>query len=220
MLNEYFNGVCQVIFKHGGTVDKFIGDAVFAIFNAPRLQKNHHRRAVACALEIDQFTQTFAAEQAAKGRTFGTTRIGVHSGWANVGNFGSDMRFEYTALGDAVNTAARLEGLNKYFGTRIAVSGDTAKRCRKLPFRPLGSVVLRGKTEPIEVFEPLTIEQAGSDYMKTYRKAYALLTKGDREADALLRSLHAADPQDPCVSFHLDRIADGVVSHHIEMADK
>jgi class 3 adenylate cyclase/CHASE2 domain-containing sensor protein len=220
MMNEYFNGLCAVIFKHGGTVDKFIGDAVFAIFNAPRLQKDHHRRAVACALELDAFAQSFMAQQAEKGRRFGITRIGVHSGWANVGNFGSDLRFEYTALGDTVNTASRLEGLNRFFGTRITVSGATAKRCRRQPFRPLGRVVLRGKTEAIDVFEPVTVEQAKSDYMQTYRKAYALLAEGDRSADDLLRSLQTLDPGDPCVSFHRDRIAEGVVSNHIEMADK
>jgi adenylate cyclase len=220
MLNEYFNGMCGIIFKHGGTVDKFIGDAVFAIFGAPRPQKDHQRRAVACALELDAFSQSFLAEQIAKDRRFGLTRIGVHSGWANVGNFGSDERFEYTALGDAVNTASRLEGLNKYFGTRICISGSTVRRCRQQSFRPLGSIVLKGKTEPIDVFEPLTGERARSNYMETYRKAYALLSEGDRAAEGLLKSLQDSDPDDGCVAFHLERIATGVRSSHIEMADK
>jgi class 3 adenylate cyclase len=220
MLNEYFNGMCGIIFKHGGTVDKFIGDAVFAIFGAPRPQKDHQRRAVACALELDQFSQTFLGDQIAKDRRFGLTRIGVHSGWANVGNFGSDERFEYTALGDAVNTASRLEGLNKYFGTRICISGATARRCRRQPFRPLGSIVLKGKTEPIDVFEPLTGERAGSDYIQTYRKAYALLAEGNGAADGLLKALREADPDDGCVAFHLERIAEGVRSSFIEMAEK
>jgi len=220
MLNEYFNGMCGVIFKHGGTVDKFIGDAVFAIFGAPKQQKDHHRRAVACALELDAFAQSFLEAQIAKGKRFGLTRIGVHSGWANVGNFGSDERFEYTALGDAVNTASRLEGLNKYFSTRVCVSGSTAVRCRRQPFRPLGSIVLKGKTEPIDVFEPLTADRARSEYMRTYGKAYKLLSEGDQAAEDILRSLQEADPEDGCVTFHLERIATGVRSNHIEMVDK
>lgn len=99
LLNRYLDGVCQVIFKHGGTVDKFIGDAVFAIFNAPREQSNHAQLAVACALDIDIYAQAFIESERANGSDFGMTRIGVHTGEANVGNFGSADRFEYTALG-------------------------------------------------------------------------------------------------------------------------
>src|SRR6202040_13660 len=121
----YLDGVTQIVLELDGTIDKYIGDAVFAIFNAPADMPDHCQRAVRCALEIDRFAQDFRAEQAKNGIIFGTTRIGVNTGAAVVGNFGSRLRFEYTAQGDAVNTASRLEGANKYLGTRICVAGST-----------------------------------------------------------------------------------------------
>ncbi len=220
VLNEYFNGMCKIIFEHGGTVDKFIGDAVFAIFNAPKETEEHARNAVACALKLDGFCYSFYQEQIAKGRRFGITRIGVHCGWASVGNFGSDERFEYTALGDAVNTAARLEGLNKYFGTRLCVSGGTLGAEFDLPHRPLGLIVLKGKTEALEIVEPLTDERSASDFISSYRQAYALLEKGDPGAEPILRQLAQQEPDDGAVKLYLERIESGLMSNYIEMHDK
>ena len=146
VLNAYLDGVTQIVLRHEGMVDKFIGDSVFAIFNAPVDLANHAQRAVLCALEVDDFCNAFSEENKAKGIDFGITRIGVHTGVAVVGNFGSSARFNYTAQGDAVNTASRLEGLNKHFGTHISVSGATRAQCEGIQFRPLASVVLKGKT--------------------------------------------------------------------------
>jgi class 3 adenylate cyclase len=97
LMNAYFDGVCNVLLRHDGTVDKFIGDSVFAIFNAPAEQADHAARAIQCALEIDRFAEAFRAEQFGHGVDFGVTRIGVHTGRAMVGNFGSTARMEYTA---------------------------------------------------------------------------------------------------------------------------
>jgi adenylate cyclase len=220
VLNDYFNGMCKIIFEHRGTVDKFIGDAVFAIFNAPKETADHARMAVACALKLDQFAYSFFQKQTNLGRKFGVTRIGVHCGWASVGNFGSNERFEYTALGDAVNTAARLEGLNKYFGTRICVSAATLGSRFDLPHRPLGHIVLKGKTEAMEVMEPLTEARASSGYIQSYLEAYDLLAKSDPGAEAILRSLAEEDPNDGVVKLYLERIAQGYASNYIEMTDK
>jgi len=222
LLNRYLDGVCQVIFKHGGTVDKFIGDAVFAIFNAPREQENHAQLAVSCALDIDIYAEAFIAAERANGGDFGMTRIGVHTGEANVGNFGSADRFEYTALGDAVNTAARLEGANKYFGTRVCVSGAAAKLCSgdQPAFRTVGDVVLKGKTEPLELFEPMTPERAASPHIKRYHEAYALLKANDPQAEAAFEALYEEEPSDGLVAWRLEEIRSGNLSTRVEMHDK
>ena len=140
VLNSYLDGMTNLVMKHGGMVDKFIGDAVFAIFNAPLDLADHQSKAVQCMLEMDAFSEEYRKKQHAEGVPLGITRVGVHTGVAVVGNFGSHARFTYTASGDAVNTAARLEGINKYFGTRLCVSGVTKSRLQghQVPSHRLG----------------------------------------------------------------------------------
>ncbi|MBF0272579.1 MAG: adenylate/guanylate cyclase domain-containing protein [Magnetococcales bacterium] len=218
LLNRYLDGLCQVILKHEGTVINFMGDAVFALFGAPAHQDDHPCRAMACALELDTFAEAFRLEAEHNHIPFGVTRIGVHTGFAAIGNMGSEVRFQYTSLGDAVNTAARLEGLNKFTGARVAISGETTSRCPHLPARPVASVVLKGKSHPIAVLEPLTPEQARSPAMLRYQEAHALLAAGHPEqAEPLFRSLAATDP---CAGFHLDRIQKGARDVTMRMESK
>src|SRR5580700_5950319 len=106
ILNEYLEGVCAAIFAHGGLVNAFLGDGVLAFFGAPQPQVDHADRAVAAAFDIDRFTQRFSEEQRAQGLNFLHTRIGIHTGFAFVGNIGSHSQrhLQYTALGDILNT--------------------------------------------------------------------------------------------------------------------
>jgi adenylate cyclase len=220
LLNAYLDGVCQIVLKYDGTVDKFIGDAVFAIFNAPTEQIDHPARAVKCALEIDVFAERFRAEQNAQGIALGVTRIGIHTGRATIGNFGSLSRMEYTALGDAVNTASRLEGLNKYFGTRICVSDVSREKCDGIAFRPLGLVTLKGKTVAHAVYEPFDATTADADYVSRYEQAYASLAQRSPAALELFGALHAAQPGDSCVAMHLERLRSGETGAEIAMTEK
>lgn len=220
VMNRYLDGMVNIVFRHGGTVDKFIGDAVFALFNAPRDQQDHTLRAVSCALELDAFAQSFLKAEEEAGRPFGMTRIGVHAGPASVGNFGSEARFEYTALGDAVNTAARLEGLNKYFGTRIAMSGVAAMASPSIPRRAIGRIVLKGKTEPIPVFQPLSAEQAASPFMSRYQAAYEAMRAGDAGALPAFEALAAEDSEDGPTRLHLSRLQRGETGDIVVMGDK
>jgi class 3 adenylate cyclase/CHASE2 domain-containing sensor protein len=221
LMNRYLDGMVKLVFAHGGTVDKFIGDAVFAIFNAPRDQPDHPRAAVACGLAMDAYAQQFLADELAAGRGFGVTRIGIHTDEASIGNFGAQERFEYTALGDAVNTASRLEGLNKHFGTRVMMSGSTAALVPGQPARPVGRVILKGKAQPLPVFEPLTAEAAASPFMQAYEQAYALLDGPDLEAARqAFAALAAERPDDGPVALFCERLAAGDATTLVRMTDK
>jgi adenylate cyclase len=221
MLNAYLDGVCRIVLKYDGMVDKFIGDAVFAIFNAPTEQADHPERAVRCALEIDEYAERFRRAQNDAGIALGVTRIGVHTGQATIGNFGSLLlKMDYTALGDAVNTASRLEGLNKYFGTRICVSDETRKRCEGIAFRPLGLVILKGKTVAHAVYEPLDAMATDAEYVSLYEEAYASLAQHSPAALSLFAALHARQPDDACVAMHLERLRGGETGAEIAMAEK
>jgi adenylate cyclase len=209
LVNQYLTEVCQVLFEHAGTVLKFMGDGTFAIFNAPIDQPDHPERAVRCALQLDRVTQAFSARQTAMGIPFGATRIGIHTGDASVGNFGSISRKEYGAMGNAVNTAARIEGINKSFGTRICVSDATADRCPAVAFRPLAEVILKGKSVPIAVHEPLQPGQFPADFIDAYKAAYQALSSHDPQALALFEALDLKHPGDRPTQLHLDRLRRG-----------
>ncbi|HEY4125988.1 MAG TPA: adenylate/guanylate cyclase domain-containing protein [Rhizomicrobium sp.] len=220
LLNAYFEGVTAVVLRHSGMVDKFIGDAVFAIFNAPVDLPNHAGLAVRCALEIDDFCEAFRKKQNAAGIDLGITRVGVHTGTAVIGNFGSASRFNYTAQGDAVNTAARLEGLNKQLGTRVCVSGDTKNLCWDMQFRPIASVVLKGKGKAVEVWEPLREGALTAGWLDRYGSAFAQLREAPEEALALLGELDHESPGDPCVRFHMRRLREGLKGADLVMTEK
>ncbi len=209
LLNEYLNGFCRILLEHGATIDKIIGDAVIGFFNAPLDQADHPARAVAAALELDAFSQEFVRQQAQKGLKFGITRIGVHSGEAIIGNFGADNFFDYTALGDMVNTAARLESVNRYLGTRICISASTAAECPDMAFRPVGSLVLKGKSKGIEALEPLAADRANSPEVAAYREAFEMMRRNDPAALEAFRDVVKLSPDDKLARFHLRRLENG-----------
>ena len=155
MLNRYFSEATRHVFDSGGTLVKYIGDAVFAIWGAPLKMDDHAARACQAALAMSRMQAggdgTEAEDHPVRKLV---TRIGVHSGPMLVGNLGSAQRFDYTAIGDAVNLAARLEGLNKMFGTRAMISGDTlAQASGQFAVRRLGRVRVVGRGEPVVVYE-------------------------------------------------------------------
>jgi adenylate cyclase len=205
LLNEYLDGVADIALRHEGTLDRVVGDAVAVMFSAPVAQPDHAARALACALEIDAFSLALRQAKQGEGLTLGRTRIGVHSGVVTVGNVGGQRLLDYRALGDPINTAARLETANRHLGTRICVSGETATRCPGFRGRPVGRLVLKGKSAPIEAFEPLSEEQARSPAICAYLAAYRLLEADDPGA----RAAFAAVSEDPVAAFHLARLARG-----------
>lgn len=222
ILNDYLEGMCAEIDKFEGTIDKFIGDSVMCFFNAPIDQQDHADRAVNCALALDTFSENFRERYRMEGIEIGVTRIGVHSGEAVVGNFGSSRKMEFTALGDTVNAASRTEGVNKYFGTRVCLTNDVVRNCLNLDvlLRPIGSIVLKGKVKSLILFEPLPKIEASVDLMRRYMSAYSKMEQGLDSARLDLEELLVDNPNDGLVKFHLDRIHRGLISAEVQMDDK
>ncbi|MCM0032141.1 adenylate/guanylate cyclase domain-containing protein [Sandarakinorhabdus limnophila] len=219
VLNDYLDGACEIILRYEGTIDKFIGDAIMAIFNAPIRQPDHAERAVRCALELDAYAEKFRKDCNSRDIPIGVTRIGVHTGYAVIGNFGSHARMDFTALGDTVNTAARTEGVNKYFGTRICCTSDTVDLCPNLHFRQIGDIVLKGKTTASALYNPIA-ETDDPKLIQEYDEAYKLLTKECGSAKAAFDDIAEAFPNDPIVQFHIGRISKNIISARVVMDDK
>jgi class 3 adenylate cyclase len=209
LLNEYVTGMTDVVFAHEGTVAKVIGDAVEVLFNAPSDQPDYALRAVACAQELDLWAEAFRGRWKAKGVNFGITRIGVHAGPALVGNFGGSRFFDYTAYGDTINTAARLEAANKLLGTRICVSATIANAVENFRGRPIGDLVLRGRSEPLRAYEPLSAASFGAPATSQYGEAFAKLEAGDSNAMPAFAALVGSHAEDPLANFHLKRLLNG-----------
>ena len=143
LLNDYLHHMADIVIAQNGTLDKFVGDAVMAFFGAPASDPAHSANAISCALAMDSYARGFEKTNCLK------TRIGVHTGDVIVGNVGGEQRFDYTVIGDAVNTAARLEGANKYLGTdedhitTICISGETVFHCRRAAEADGGNAVMQ-----------------------------------------------------------------------------
>jgi adenylate cyclase len=153
LLNRYFSLQVEIIFRHGGTLDKFIGDAIMAFWGAPQEDKQHAEHAVAAALEMEQALLRFRTELGADGKDF-DVGIGIHTGKAVVGFLGSEARMDYTAIGDTVNLSSRIEGLTKGVA-RILVSSDTVAHCANaFDFKPTGSYKVKGRLQEVELFTP------------------------------------------------------------------
>ena len=220
LLNEYLDQMTQIVFRHGGTVDKVVGDAVHAMFGAPLEQPDHVARAIACAMEMDEFAEAFRERKNTEEIPLGVTRIGVHTGPAIVGNFGGEQFFDYTAHGDAINTAARLENANKQFGTRICVSENVVEQVKDFKGRSIGTIQLPGKTEELKVFEPLNGERANSPATQAYRDAFAKLETSDPGANQAFAAVVGKYGDDPLSTFHLKRTLAGESGVRIVLSSK
>lgn len=183
-LRLYFSIMTRTILEEGGTVDKFVGDSIMAFWNAPLQAGDHALRAVKAALRCQEAIGLAAGSFAEIGAPVPRTRIGIDTGEAVVGNMGSPARFDYTAIGDVVNTASRLEGANRRLGTRVLMSSRTCRSCLDalqvsggapvspgadfadlgdMKARRLGYLLLQGKTVPTEVWEPVLRDADFSD---------------------------------------------------------
>jgi class 3 adenylate cyclase len=217
LLNEYVGGMTEVVFAHEGTVAKVIGDGIQILFNAPGDQPDYATRAIACAHDLDAWAQAFRERWKAKDVKFGATRIGVHAGPAMVGNFGGNRFFDYTAYGDIINTAARLEAANKFLGTRICVSAIVADATEDFKGRPVGDLVLRGRSEPLRAYEPLPQAVFEGAATRQYSDAFAKLEAGDAAAMPAFAALVGSHADDALAGFHLRRLLNGATGVRMQL---
>jgi adenylate cyclase len=153
LLDEYFGGLTSIVVAAGGTVDKIVGDAMHAMFNAPDDLADHATRAIECALDIQRFTAEFRMRADVAAAAWGRTRIGIETGTVIVGDVGLGAKLDYTAHGDAINTAARLEALNNDLGTTICVGPICRALAHGIAFQFRGEVAIKGRGT-LAVFEP------------------------------------------------------------------
>ena len=217
LLNDYLDGMIDIVFAHDGTVAKIVGDALHILFGAPGNQPDYASRAIDCLLDLDAYAQSFREGRQNEGIAFGATRIGAHAGRAIVGNFGGHHLFDYTAYGDTVNIAARLEAANKQLGTRLCVSSNLASMVKDFKGRPIGDLLLRGRSENLRAFEPLPVDRYQDSATQDYLAAFALLEADDSNATAAFAALVGNHPDDPLASFHLKRLLNGATTARIDL---
>jgi len=184
-LDNYFEGMATIIIAHGGMIDKIVGDAVHALFNAPNDLKDHPQKAVECAIALRSWSEAFRHRPEVATIGFGRTRIGLETGPAIVGDVGIRAKLDYTAHGDAVNVAARLEAANKKLGSSICIGPVAASRCDQSLLRPLGKIIVRGRDDAMTVFEPWSSNMPAS-WQQSERAARRLLDEDPIGAAACL----------------------------------
>lgn len=211
-LNEYFSALSEVIMRNGGTVDKFEGDAIMAFWGAPLPIENHAELTCRAAIEARTRLAELNKKWLTEGRQEIHFRIGINTGEAVVGNLGSQDRFDYTAIGDNVNLAARLESANKFYATTIMISENThGVVSDKFAIRRLDRIRVKGKDKPIDIFELIAetghLAQGANAFIDEFHQAIEYYRNGNfAEAQKRFQEIAAKAPADGPTKTYLERI--------------
>jgi adenylate cyclase len=199
LLNGYFTEISHIIRKNKGLVDKFIGDAVMAFWNAPVENKNHCFDSVISAFQIFDELKRLNIDWHEKNFPFVNLGIGINTGEASVGNFGSKDRFDYTVIGDSVNLASRVEGLNKFYKTNLLITEFTQKNIKdKILTRKIDLVKVKGKNRPVQIYEPVAVlpcKNRTEDETKLFNEAFDYYIKGNfSDSKKIMENLERNNP--------------------------
>lgn len=204
LLNDYLGPMTRIVLKHRGTLDKYIGDAIMAIYNAPLELEGHPAKACETALEMMAELKNVNSKFKERGLPFIDIGIGINTGSAVIGNMGADMRFDYTAIGDTVNLASRLEGQNKYYGTHIILSESTARNIGdKFVIREIDLLRVVGKEKPSAVYELLS--EPSNVFKEKFSKALMLYRKREFHAALGIFSSLTEEFKDNVSNIYIDR---------------
>jgi adenylate cyclase len=209
-LNEYLGAMTDIVFAHGGLLDKYIGDAIMALWGTPLPAPDHAASACRAALDMTARLQDLRQEWKTRGLPPLEIGVGINTGPMVVGNMGSSRRFNYTVMGDQVNLGSRLEGLNKFYGTRILLSESTrAQLGEEFLMREVDAVRVKGKRQPVVVFE-LLARAGDSAELRSFVAEFeeALRAYKERrweEAYLLFLQFAHAHPDDQPTQIYLER---------------
>jgi adenylate cyclase len=212
-INEYLTSMSQVIREEGGTLDKYIGDAIMAFWGAPVPDANHATRGVIAALRMQRGLQDLREAFARKGWPSISIGIGLSTGDMTVGDMGSQVRKAYTVMGDTVNLGSRLEGITRQYGVGILVSQETVQMSSGIVYREIDSVRVKGKDIPIRIYQPLALESDADAQMRQqldqWHQALAAYRSQQWDtAQALLTSLQQTSPEEKLWGIYLERVAE------------
>jgi adenylate cyclase len=187
LLNAFFNRMITCVFDSDGTMDKLMGDCIMAFWNDPVSQPDHRKRACETALNMMEELRKFNSENPVPGADKVNIGIGLNSGPATVGDLGADFYSDYTALGDTVNTAARLEGINKYYRSNIIISNDTHEPVKEhFEARHIDTIRVKGRTKPVEIFELICrkgeLSEEKKKQLESFEAAWEIYKTRDWEA--------------------------------------
>jgi adenylate cyclase len=204
LLNNYLDVLSETVLEYGGTIDKFVGDAIVAFWGAPISRPDDADRAVKCAIAMYEAGEAFRRRAPEGVPPIGVTRVGLHRGEAIVGNFGGEGRIQYTALGDSMNTASRLEGANKYLKTKTLVSDTIVEKSTLGYFRPMGRIAVSGRSTPMEVYEPVP-NQSLEDVI-SFTALLKRFDDNDPQAMSELEAMVVANPDDKALVNLVERL--------------
>jgi adenylate cyclase len=206
LLNAYLDGMSKIVLDNGGTIDKFVGDAVVAFWGAPIARPDDGDRAIRALLAMNAFTGNFTIEGTNDAAMLGRTRVGLHYGEAVVGNFGGEGRLTYTALGDAMNCAARLEGANKYLQTVALVSQEARDMSSSTMFRPMGRIAVSGRSTALVVWEPAP--QMTAEERAQLSQLWTRFDQGDASALDDIEQICLTHDKDAALTAFVARLRD------------
>jgi adenylate cyclase len=222
LLNRYLDLMSDIVLKHGGTLDKFVGDALVTFWGAPIARPDDADRAVQAGRAMYQCGEEFRRTAKEIGGDevppIGVTRVGLHRGEAVVGNFGGEGRIQYTALGDAMNTAARLESANKALKTTMLVSDEARRESSIGYFRPMGRIVLSGRATPVMVWEP--VPDMDEALRHELEALWTRFDAGEKEALVQLESIAGAHKEDAALQYLVYRLREVGPGGHFVLGSK
>jgi adenylate cyclase len=211
LLNRFFTPMTRVIFEKRGTIDKYVGDMIMAFWGAPVQDPQHPQHAVEAALGMLDQVESLRAEFGERGWPEVRVGIGINTGTMNVGDMGSEFRRAYTVIGDAVNLGSRLEGLTKYYGVSLIISESTAEKLSGILLRRLDRVKVKGKNEPVTIFEPMAfVDEVPGDLrqeIEISEQAMDCYFSGEwAQAQAVFEKLRSRWPERRLYGLYLERI--------------